>query len=99
MEFKTYRVRREGSSVDIVAETPEDAVRRVHDLSCFAGWTDPEPSFAVFEITGFDTERSRLRPYSRRYTEEEKMRLGAQTRYIKTVTLDRSTLKARGAVG
>ena len=94
-----YRVRCEGVSVDIVADSPEDAVRRVHDLECFASMTATELHFAVYEITGFDTDRFRARPYSRRLSEAEKMRLGAQTEYIKTISIPRPVGKTRQAGG
>jgi hypothetical protein len=98
MNHHTYRVRCEGISADIVAESPEDAVQRVHDLECFAARSG-ELRFAVYEITGFDKDRFRPRPYSRRLSEEEKMRLSAQTEYIKTITIRQDIPKTRQAGG
>lgn len=98
MDFHTYRLSCGGTQVDIVAESPEDAVRRVHDLECFAGRTG-ELRFAVYKITGLDTERFRPRPYGRRLSEAEKMRLGAQTEYIKTITVHRNAPKTKQAGG
>ena len=98
MDSHTYKLSCGGTQVDIVAESPEGAVHRVQDLECFAGRTG-ELQFAVYQITGFDTDRFRPRPYSRRLSESEKMRLGAQTEYIKTVTVHRQAPKTKQAGG
>lgn len=78
----TYRIRCSGRSADIVADSPEDAVRRVQDMQHFHV-PGQERRFQVYEILRYDTQRFA----GRRISEEAKRWYGAEENYLETIVV------------